>query len=83
MFDLDELEIWRIFQDKKHGDQYWKGVCATPIDELLKGVMSAHMKISFFVRANHWSHPNSAEIFKRLLQICEAVDDMTDLTLDM
>ena len=80
LFDLDELEIWRIFQDKKNGDEYWRDVCATPIAELLKGVMTAHSKISFFVRANHWSHRNRAEIFKRLLQICEAVDELGDLT---
>ena len=82
-FDLDAVEIWRWFQDKKNNDEYFRDLCAQPIAEVIEAVQKAQGRLSFWLKANAWSHPNSMEQGKALLAIDEACETMSDLTGDL
>ena len=79
-FDLDAVELWRWFQDKKNNDAYFRDLCAQPIAEVIEAVHKGQGRLSFWTRANlDWNAPEAAAIHKALVKICDGCDDMSEL----
>jgi len=79
MFDIGEIKLWRIFQDMKNDKPYWREVCAKSASELIEKLDHAQSALSFWMKANHWTHPKKKEIGKQLLLIDDAIREIEEL----
>ena len=79
MFDIGEIELWQIFQKMKNEKPYLREVCAKSASELIEKLDHAQSALSFWMNANHWTHPKKKEIGKRISLIDDAMIEIEEL----
>ena len=78
-FDLEEVELWKIFQDMKNDHRILRELCQRPIGSVIEDIQAAQGKLSFYINAEHWTHPQRAEIKRHLLPIDKACVALLDI----